>query len=327
MRICTITCVNADNHGARLQAYALSKYLIAQGNDVHVIDYRPPYMNPRFHILYWPGLSVKEWAKFFLRFLHRFRSSVRHKRFVSFSERFIPLTGKVYHNISELREDPPEADIYIAGSDQIWNTYFPNGTDPAFYLDFGPEEVRRESFAASFATKTLRSGTEAFVRENLRRFDRITVREKSGLDILERLGCQGELREDPVFLLSATQWDEISDGTGEGKLYVLVYDFFSDEKIKKTAKSLSQGKRLKIYAVCPFCQHYADKNFVTSGPETFVSLVRHASYVVTNSFHAIAFCMIFDRPFKFVERPDGMNDRIHDLLTRKTYRDKGDIKD
>ncbi len=314
MRICTITCVNADNHGARLQAYALSKYLIAQGNDVHVIDYRPPYMNSRFHILYWPGLSVKEWAKFFLRFLHRFRSSVRHKRFVSFSERFIPLTGKVYHDINELRADPPEADIYIAGSDQIWNTYFPNGTDPAFYLDFGNASIRRESYAASFATKEILPSAIPFVKENLKRFDKITVREKSGLRILEKLGFQGEQVDDPVFLLSRDEWTTMCDGTGRDKRYVLVYDFFSDEGIRKKAKEVARQKKLPIYAICPRYQWYAVKNFMIAGPRTFLSLVKNADCLITNSFHGIAFSMIFDTPYVFVERPDGLNGRMRNLL-------------
>ena len=203
MKICTITCSNTDNHGARLQTYALVKYLQEKGNVVLVIDYRPPYMDPSFRVFYWPGFSIKEWAKFFLRFPQRILSKKRHKNFIVFSEKHIPLTNKIYHNVQELRDNPPDADLYIAGSDQIWNTFFPNGTDPAFYLDFGPNTIRRESYAASFATTQLKSGTEGFVRTNLSRFDKISVREESGLTILEQLGIRNGVREDdPVFLLS-----------------------------------------------------------------------------------------------------------------------------
>ena len=106
------------------------------------------------------------------------------------------------------------------------------------------------------------------------------------------------------------------DGTGQGEDYVLVYDFFSGNRIKKIAKEYAKERRLRIYAVCPYWQRYADKNFVTSGPETFVSLVKNASFVVTNSFHAITFCEIYRRPFEFVERPDGLNDRMYDFLDR-----------
>lgn len=318
MRICTITCSNSDNHGARLQAYALARYLKDQGHEVFIIDYRPPYLDPSYRIFYWPGSSLKEWAKFFFRFPQRIRSKARHKSFVSFSERYLPLTSKIYRSVHDLRQNPPAADLYIAGSDQIWNTFFPNGTDPAFYLDFGAPSIRRESYAASFATNDLRPGTEDFVKTNLARFERISVREAAGLTILERLGIHGGIREDdPVFLLSAKQWEEMADGTGRGEHYLLVYDFFSDPALKEKARKTAKDRNLSIYAACPFRQHYADRNYTTAGPETFVSLVRNATCVVTNSFHAIAFCIIFQRKFVFVERPDGLNERITDLLKRR----------
>ena len=314
MKICTITCQNADNHGARLQCYALVKHLQKQGHSVSVIDYRPYYMRgPR--LWYWAGTSIREWAKLFLQFHVRIRKVWRHQCFDNFSKKYIPLT-RIYHSIEELREDPPGADIYIAGSDQIWNTTFPNGTDPGYYLDFGPKEVQRESFAASFATSEIVPSAREFVKENLKRFDKITVREQSALKILEDLGCHGTLQEDPVFLLSAEEWNEIADGTGEGEKYVLVYDFYADQKIREEAQLLAKEKALKIYAICPHELRYADKNFVYAGPETFVSLIKNASYVVSNSFHGTVFAMIYHVPFKVVDRPDGLNVRMHDLLER-----------
>ena len=205
MRICTITCQNADNHGARLQCYALVRHFQKQGHDVQVIDYRPYYMRgPR--LWYWPGTSLKEWVKFFLRIPDRIRSVRRHRCFDEFSKKYIPLT-RIYNTIDELRQDPPLADKYIAGSDQIWNTTFRNGTDPAYYLDFGSKEILRESFAASFATSEIVPSARAFVKENLKRFDKITVREQSALKIVENLGYQCSLQDDPVFLLSAKEWD------------------------------------------------------------------------------------------------------------------------
>lgn len=317
MKICTITCSNTDNHGARLQTYALAKYLQDQGNDVSVIDYRPPYMDPSFRLFYWPGLSIKEWAKFFLRFPQRIRTKKRHQNFVAFSKKHIHLTETIYHNIQDLRQYPPSADMYIAGSDQIWNTYFPNGTDPAFYLDFGSKTIRRESYAASFATTDLRSGTEDFVRTNLSRFNKISVREESGRTLLEHLGIHGGvLEDDPVFLLSAEKWIELADDAGEGERYLLVYDFFSDPAIKQKAKSVARSRNLSIFSICPFKQHYADRNYTIAGPESFVSLIKNADIIVTNSYHAIAFCSIFQREYLFVPRPDGLNERIEDLIKR-----------
>ena len=318
MRICTITCQNADNHGARLQCYALVKHLQKRGHSVEVIDYRPDYMrDPK--LWYRPGFSLKQWAKLFMQFPYRRRCVLRHQCFDEFSKKYIPLT-RIYHSIEELREDPPQADMYIAGSDQIWNTTFRNGTDPGYYLDFGPKEVRRESFAASFATEDIVPSARDFVKENLKRFDKITVREQSALKILENLGYQGSLQDDPVFLLSAQEWNEIADGTGEGENYVLVYDFYNDDNIKQEALRIAQERDLNIYAVCPMKLSYADKNYVYSGPETFVSLIKNASCVVSNSFHGTVFAMIYHVPFKVIDRPDGLNVRMHDLLERYNTR-------
>lgn len=314
MKVCTITCQNADNHGARLQCYALVKHLQKLGHTVEVIDYQPDYMRGPC-LWYWPGFSLKQWAKLFLQIPARKRNVRRHQFFEAFSKKYIPLT-RVYYSIEELRQDPPEADMYIAGSDQIWNTTFPNGTDPGYYLDFGSEEIRRESFAASFATREIVPSALAFVKENLKRFDKITVREQSALKILEDLGYHGTLQDDPVFMLSSEEWDEIADGTGMGERYVLVYDFYADEKIMQVAQSIATEKECKIYAVCPTNLSYADKNFVYSGPETFVSLIKNATYVVSNSFHGTVFAMIYRVPFKVVDRPDGLNVRMHDLLER-----------
>ena len=316
MKIRTITCSYADNQGALLQTYALARHLEGQGHDVQVIDYRPYYIsyNPR---LWYVPASAKELGKLWLQFPERKRARKAHLAFEAFSRKHIPLTERSYRNVEELRKSPPEADLYIAGSDQIWNTELPNGTDPAFYLDFGPDSVRRESYAASFGTRELKAGTEDLVKGLLSRFDEITVRESSGLKILEGLGIKGELRDDPVFLLSAGEWDTVADGTGKGEEYVLVYDFFADPAIRRKAREIARKDSLRIFSAGPFRYRYADKDFCASGPETFVSLVRNARAVVTNSFHAIAFSLIFGKEFEFVPRPDGLNDRIEDILKRR----------
>ncbi|MCQ2256421.1 MAG: polysaccharide pyruvyl transferase family protein [Bacteroidaceae bacterium] len=314
MKICTITCQNADNHGARLQCYALWRWLTDQGHDVKVIDYRPDYMRRTSHLFYFPK-SIKDLVKLFVYLPQRIRDMKRHASFEAFSDKWIPRT-KVYWSVEELRQNPPVADMYIAGSDQIWNTTFRNGTDSGYYLDFGGENVRRESFAASFATEELVPSSVDFVKENLKRFDKITVREQSALKILGQLGFQGELQDDPVFMLTKEQWDDVADGTGAGEKYVLVYDFYLGDDIKKKAQEIAKERGMKIYAICSAPLKYADKNFVYSSPETFISLIKNASYVVSNSFHGTAFAMIYNVPFCVLNRPDGLNVRMRDLLER-----------
>ena len=318
MKICTITCQNSSNHGARLQCYALVHWLQKQGHEVEVIDYRPARSLDR-KLWYWPGSSFLLWYRFFFHFLARKRNIERRKYFDAFSQKYLPLTKTIYSNISDLRNNPPEADLYLAGSDQIWNTYLRNGRDPAYYLDFGSPIVRRESFAASFGTSSLKPGTELFVKENLKRFDKITVREQSALSILDSLGIEGSVQEDPVFLLSASEWDIVADGTGAGERYLLVYDFYLGDDIKVEAQRIANETGLKIFSICHSKLSYADKNYVYAGPETFVSLVKYASFLISNSFHGTAFAIIYGVPFKVLDRPDGLNIRMHDLLDRHGY--------
>lgn len=314
MKICTITCQNANNHGARLQCYALVHHLQKQGHEVEVIDYRPSG-DGRAKLWYWPGASLKEWVKLFVRLPKRIRANKRQTYFEAFSQKYIPRT-RIYYNIEALRKDPPLADLYIAGSDQIWNTTLRNGTDPAYYLDFGPKETCREAFAASFAIIEIEERKKPIVKKYLANFDKITVREQSALKILADLGYKGELQEDPVFLLSADEWNQVADGTGAGEKYVLVYDFYLGDDIKVAAQKEARERNCKIYAICHEALYYADRNFVYAGPETFVSLIKHAQCVISNSFHGTVFAMIYGVPFKVLDRPDGLNIRMHDLLER-----------
>ena len=322
MKICTITCQNADNHGARLQCFALAYWLRKEGHEVEVIDYQPDYM--RGPKLWYVPRNIKEFVKFFVRIPERLCAVKRHKVFSEFSQKYIPLS-KVYNNIDELRNDPPMADMYLAGSDQIWNPTFRNGTDPAYYLDFGPKNILRKSFAASFAVSSIEDVQKRlWIKDNLKRFDKITVREQSALKILKDLGYDGVLQDDPVFLLNREEWNKVLDleeswkelGIKDEK-YVLIYDFFLSDNIKSVALEYKKRNNCKIFSVCHQTLSYADKNFVYATPNDFVNLIKHACCVISNSFHGTCFAMIYNVPYVVVDRPDGLNARMRDLSERK----------
>lgn len=312
--VAIITCSNAANYGARLQCYALSRHLSDQGHKVAVIDYRPPYLDSKPRLWYRPGASVKQWAKLLLRFRCRQQEIQRIANFQKFSQNHIPLTKKIYHSIDELRADPPTADIYIAGSDQIWNPIFPNGYDPAFFLDFGAPEAQRISYAASFGVDSIDDKAADFIRKQLLRFQRISVREKSGVKIVESLGLSAQQDCDPVMLLSPQQWEEIIPTQKCPEDYLLVYDQMGSKEIGACAKEIAQREGLKIYSIGTRRFGYADRNFLTDGPEWWLWLVRNARMVVTNSYHGCVFAHLFDKPFTFVPRPDGLNSRITEWL-------------
>lgn len=318
MKIRTITCHHSFNHGAMLQAYALQSYLQSLGHDVQVIDYRPYYM-PQLHVNF--NWVPNKCDYLFLRQLYQIiklpylkLEQRRRNALEQFFNKYISITDTEYQSISDLKENPPIADLYIAGSDQIWNTSFQNGKDAAFYLDFG-EPGRRISYAASFATESLESDTEEFVKNQLGNLDAISVRERSGLKILQKLGYEGRIVVDPVFLLSKEWWDQFDNTGFKNERYVLTYDFEKNgTNIASIAKRLAGLADCKVYSVSPFKRSYADKCFVDVSPDVFVSLIKHAQCVVSNSFHGTAFSMIYEVPFFVVNRKDGLNTRMKDLL-------------
>lgn len=319
MKIKTITCHHVYNHGAYLQAYALITYLKSIGHDAEIINYRPDYLsqhfklttcNPRFsHI----GLK---WLYILAKLPQRLLSLSRKKVFDKFYQKYLPTTQIEYNNLKELQASPPIADCYIAGSDQIWNTTFRNGTDQAFYLNFGDKRTNRISYAASFATTKLKPGTEIFIKNALNNFNRISVREESGVVILNQLGFSGEIVVDPVFLLPSNHWSELATNAGERFNYILVYDFEQSDELKNITKRLAKKFNLKIFSVGPFRLKYANKNFINYGPETFIALIKNARFVISNSFHGTAFALIFNKDFFIVNRADGLNIRMHDISNR-----------
>ena len=314
MKVCTITCHNAINHGARLQACALLYYLKSLGHNAEVVDYQPEYMSFREKVWYWPGVSVKMWAKLFLQLQLRVDYVRRHAAFERFSEKYIPRTKQIYRTLGELQKNPPQADVYIAGSDQIWNTLFRNGKDAAYYLDFGVSEIKRISYAASFALPSLTSGSELFVKRHLSLLDTISVRESSGVDILSALGYKAQVVVDPVFLLSANEWDILLNCYDNKEEYILVYDVMGCNTVKCIAKRLAKKYGCKVYSINSRRFGYAEKNFSQVAPDKFVELIRNARCVVSNSFHGTAFAMIYHRDFFVVDRKDGLNERMHSLL-------------
>ena len=315
MKIRTITCHHAYNHGAMLQAYALTKYLQSLGHDASIINYRPGYKGNYNYLWYQSERARKYWLgiPYVLYHLPRRLLNVRKiKAFNSFVNKWLTIDNHLYTDIEQLRNAPPIADLYIAGSDQIWNTTL--RTDAAFYLDFGTPK-RKISYAASFATPKLKVGTEAFVRDKLRNFDAISVRETSALDILKSLGYKGEVVVDPVLLLSSEEWKQMMIPLKHDK-YILVYDFYGQKDIKQIAQRLARLKGCKVYSVSPNYLSYAHRNYNLSAPQYFLSLVNGAECVISNSFHGTVFSLIFETDFFVIGRCDGMNERMKDLLRR-----------
>lgn len=319
MKIRTITCHDVYNLGASLQAYALQHYLEEQGHDVKIIDYKPDYLSGHYRLT---NVDNPIYDKPIIKQLYlaaklpcRLRALKRKHAFDDFTSKYLHLTPR-YNSCEELQANAPEADVYIAGSDQIWNTIFPNGKDAAFYLEFGNVNTKRISYAASFATPSIATGYEAFVAKELKNFDAISIREKSALQLLSSLGrTDGVAVCDPVFLHSKAEWQELTaDISGISEKFVLVYLTDRSKQIEEIAKSIKKHTGWKILVVGAITQSWADRSLVNAGPLEFVRLINDAQYVISNSFHATAFSLIFEKTFCVVNRAEGINERMKSVL-------------
>jgi UDP-N-acetylglucosamine transferase subunit ALG13 len=319
LKICTITCHHVYNYGASLQAYGLMKYLMNCGHDVEIIDYKPSYLSNVYDLL---SINNPKWEKnlitksFYLtlKVPTRIPGLKRKIAFDKFTADYLRITKFRYTSNHELKVNIPNADAYLCGSDQIWNCSHPNGRDPAFYLDFVPNKKIKASYAASFATDTISDDDKPMVRERVKKLDGIGVREKSGVEILKSLNIGNAIHvTDPVFLLDKEEWNRIGKKDFKEK-YILIYDFDNSHLIKKIAKEISKERGYKIYAANQSTLKYADKYFIYDGPETFMSLIRNAHYVISNSFHAAVFSIIYEKDFVIVNRTEAINARMRDLL-------------
>jgi hypothetical protein len=316
----TITCHDVYNYGASLQAYALMKYLEELGHDVEIIDYKPDFLNKRYKLF---EVSQRYRQNIFFTFIYlffkvpiRLMNRSRKYAFDKFTKSHLRRTTKCYGNNTELKVNPPYADIYFTGSDQVWNTYYPNGKDPAFYLDFAPDKSIKASYAASFSTDSIVKEYEKFVKEKISALNYISVREIKGIEILKSIGInRGELVLDPVFLLNKQHWFKMVSKP-QVESYILIYDFENNPLIQVCSKLIQKRTGLKLVAINDWFENpYADINIKNAGPEKFLSLIAYSEIFLSNSFHGTAFSIIFGKKFYAFKRiRDGVNSRIIDLL-------------
>lgn len=325
MRIKTITCHDVYNYGASLQAYALQTFLECQGNEVKIIDYLPSYKAKRYDWFTIPeGSHLRVFAHIplvnkicgLLCHRHDFKYLKRYLRFNAFKQRYLHCTALAYKSIDDLKANCPQADLYVAGSDQIWNTKYINGTDPSYYCDFVNDSNKCISYAASFATSELDLKWTDFVRKELGNFRALSVREATGVHIAEALGYKATAVMDPVFLLDKKNWEALCKRPKKEK-YLIVYDFLrNDSRIKEICQKIAKDKGLAIYSLNDGGKtEWADKNIYNAGPIEFLEWIRDAEFVVSTSFHATAFSVIFERQFlTFPLIGHGNSSRMSDFL-------------
>ncbi len=304
MKIGILTFHWAANHGAILQSYALSEFLKKQYNaNVHIIDYYPKHME---HTLYNALMRIKP-----ARIMQGLKENKKNALLKTFRQS-LPLTKRFYTN-TRLAEEAKDFDILITGSDQIWNPsylrYGEKGGTGVYFLNFGGENVRRLSVSASFGCVEYPADCFDTIKPLLQQFDAISVRENTGLDILDSLSINGGVVcADPTSLLSYEDYLDICS-----KDKSAAYGRVSKMILRKQSKEKQQ-------LISQVCAQYGDEKAFDieflSMPQ-WLSAIRDSKMVVTNSFHCVMMCLKLHTPFVAITEAgkiSGMNDRFNTLL-------------
>lgn len=187
------------------------------------------------------------------------------------------------------------ADVYFSGSDQVWNTGWNHGVIPPFYLSFVPDEKARYAYASSFGMTFLDLKDVAASQSYIRRFQKISVREKSGIDILkQQYGFENVIRIlDPTLTMPAEFWRKRAPAPKIKEKYILIYNLNRSREFDEYAAELSKRTGLPLYRLCTrFDQVLRNgKSIIIPEIFKFVTLIDHADMVLTDSFHATAFSM------------------------------------
>lgn len=319
MKIGIITYQKVNNYGADLQAYALQAKLRTLGYDAENIDYLH-YKHPRFkstpkskRIVPIPlKTRVKAFLFPFVEKLRNLKCRVLVKQREALFERFerdsLVLTQE-FQTIDELYEKCPLYDVYISGSDQIWNPRSDTSLAP-YFLDFAPEGAKCISYASSFGVSELPGATFACFKRLLKRFSAVSVREKSALRLVNSMSLGVETKHvvDPTLLLTAKDWEAVAqEPVGwSNQPFVLLYDLIASEAAVRLAYQWAQKNKCRVVRI-------GDGAY---GPSEFVWLFANASAVITTSFHGTVFSILNRKPFYSVI-PAAMTNagRIESLLT------------
>ena len=315
------------NFGACLQSFALWKYITELGHDCKVIDLlRPCHAGYRTS----PSFNEKDRSlrgKFRMavrRLLRRKKAGSRlfaekKARFARFNG--LPAYTETYRSVEELYRAKPVFDVYVTGSDQVWNPDQNFIKDP-YFLTFAPTGAKKLSYASSFGTGQLPEGLKPRYGAWLSDYAAISTREASGARIVEELtGKRATVVMDPVFLLPAEQWlsyAERVDGLDPGA-FVFLYLLHHNEAALRYAASVAKERGFPLYFVLSEDKRVEvpdARQLLDVGPKEWLWLVANAGAFVTTSFHGLAFSLIFrESATVLMKKGVPTNARIDDLLS------------
>lgn len=314
-KIKLFTFHNAENYGAMLQAYALKEALKKLGTAPQFINYENEKILSDYKLI-----RTKSFKSFLSSLWYLSRNLKRKRNFKRFSDKYLDTNTKGYSSVQEIEQDIEQNDVFVAGSDQIWNPELTGGLSDVYTLNFKTNfNVRKTIYGASLGNEGLLKKYSSDFKEKLETLDYISVREQSIIEPLKNISKKDiEKVVDPTLLLTKEEWNNLIESNETINLphekYILVYTLFESDEVTKIANYISHITDLKIVHFRKYNTYENELlSLYTYGPADFVNAFKNAAYVITNSFHGTVFSLIFERNFYSV-LPSQRAGRITDLL-------------
>ena len=306
MNVKVITRHSPSNYGSLLQSIATVKTIEGLGHDCSIIDYQRPDERGLKGVLTQVnckagfGNPLKKLAYIAIRYPIEKFALVRFDRM---RKKYLKMTSRCSSHV-DLKKI--SADAFITGSDQVWGPMMNGVYDSAYFLQFVGKDARKLAYAASFGKTKFDESTVVAYKKMLSEYDKIAVREKSAVSLLEEWGlnnCLGQVL-DPTLLLDMSQWTNLlikkNDFDKYKDLkYILVYQIHNDPKLSGYAKRLAKHTGMELLRVNPMLHQALRGGKFICSPDLseFLSLVANASCIVTDSFHGTCFSINFGKQF------------------------------
>lgn len=313
MKTFTVTYHHTTNYGASLQAYALQQTILSLGHENVLFEY--PYKSSSGKVSFKSKIKPKNIYLKYLSVIRKKQTEALQRHFSEFHCKKLILSP-VYSSMEDLRQNPPDVDCLITGSDQVWNLRTLKEFIPARFLDFGSTGMRRISYAASIEGLNYTDEEKNKIREYLKSFSAISLREESAKAYIESFSHRKATRVlDPVFLRTQTEWLSVAKKPRIDGPYILCYQVRRNKKMQEVVDRLKKITGYPVVSIfnTPIKWINSDYAFYDVPPEEFVGLYSKAAVVVSASFHGTAFGLLFEKPTYGLVK-SGSGSRIKELL-------------
>lgn len=312
MKIGILTYHRANNVGALLQNYALIKAFESLGCHAETIDYRCKFIERQNRLLAFR--SAKEFIKIILQLPYFLRREIK---FCGFRNSYIKCSGRAY-NSKDIALSVPLYDMFVSGSDQVWNLNLSNG-DYTYLLDFALDRKKCVSYAGSFGYSQIPTEYKNKTLQDLSRFSFLSVRESSAKELLAKNGIDSELVLDPTLLLDGDYWIKqfgLKYSPKQRYIFVYMVAYVPELLAAARVKAKEFGCELWVmhynYRAFPNC-----KNIRSASPIHFLEYIYNAACVFCSSFHAMCFSVLLHKKFYYGLEAckDNNNSRLETLAS------------